>query len=69
MAFITAKNPGFISVVAQRIAKQFMLVAQSIEQKRAYWKTVRELSELTDYELSDLGISRSDIRAIAQQSS
>lgn len=35
---------------------------------RLYQATVRELSDLSDRELADLGISRSSIRDIARQS-
>lgn len=35
---------------------------------RRYRQTVSELSSLTDRDLADLGISRSDIRRIASES-
>ncbi len=41
-------------------------LAQRFEQYRAYRSTVSELTMLTDRELNDLGISRADIRGIAQ---
>lgn len=67
MAIVTVKQPGFISIAAQRVAKSVMLVANAVDQKRRYLKTVQELSELTDHELSDLGISRVEIPAIARK--
>ena len=47
----------FISYIAARIA-----------QYRRYRDSVRELSRLSDRDLSDLGISRSDIEFIARKS-
>lgn len=45
---------GFINGVSARFA-----------QYRTYRKTLEELESLTDRELSDLGISRHSVRAIA----
>jgi uncharacterized protein YjiS (DUF1127 family) len=39
------------------------------ERRRRYKTTVRELLSLSDRELSDIGISRCDIRRIAKQNS
>ena len=36
------------------------------EKKAAYNRTVKELSRLNDFELSDIGICRGDIRNIAR---
>ena len=36
------------------------------ERKAAYNRTVKELSRLTNFELSDIGICRGDIRNIAR---
>ena len=36
------------------------------EKKAAYNRTVKELSRLTDFELSDIGICRGDIKNIAR---
>jgi uncharacterized protein YjiS (DUF1127 family) len=40
-------------------------VADYVERRRMYTKTVRELSALSNRELADLGLSRSMIRSIA----
>ncbi len=37
------------------------------ERRRLYGQTVRELSQLSDRDLDDIGISRCDIRAIAAE--
>ena len=47
-----------------------MFVTQILSKVRAYMRyreTVRELSQLTDRELDDLGISRFQIATIARQ--
>ena len=44
------------------------LIAAKIAAWRRYRDSVRELSRLSDRELSDLGIARSDIEFVARQS-
>ena len=39
---------------------------QKIAQFAAYQRTVRELTQLTNVQLRDLGITRDDIRAVAR---
>jgi uncharacterized protein YjiS (DUF1127 family) len=41
-------------------------IARLLRERRTYWSVVRELSEYSDRELSDIGIDRVDIRAIAR---
>jgi uncharacterized protein YjiS (DUF1127 family) len=49
-----------------------MTSLKTISEKLAAWRryrgAVRELSQLTDHELSDIGIRRGDIETIARQS-
>jgi uncharacterized protein YjiS (DUF1127 family) len=48
-----------------------MLVSKLMRLIRAWWRydeSVRELSRLSDRELADIGISRSEITTIARQS-
>jgi uncharacterized protein YjiS (DUF1127 family) len=47
------------------LQKIIRMAAESIAKKKKYQITVWELSRLTDRDLSDLGISRSDIQFIA----
>ncbi|MBV1702366.1 MAG: DUF1127 domain-containing protein [Hyphomicrobiales bacterium] len=44
-------------------------IATKVQKWRQYRTSVRELSRLTDRELHDLGIGRSDIAFVARQSS
>ena len=39
---------------------------QKISQYAAYQRTVRELNQLTNIQLRDLGITREDIKAVAK---
>jgi uncharacterized protein YjiS (DUF1127 family) len=43
-----------------------MNIRQKIAQFAAYQRTVRELASLDNRQLNDLGIARSDIKAIAR---
>ena len=64
MAYVTHTDRAFArpSLLSDLRAN----LAQRLEQYRAYRSTVSELTMLTDRELNDLGISRADIRSIAQ---
>ena len=64
MAYIAANT----SVAANdgRIAEFFASVRQAIADRRLFARTVKELNDLQDRELADLGIYRGDIRTIAQ---
>lgn len=42
-------------------------VKLAIERRAVFHRTLRELNSLTDRDLADLGISRSQIRALAQE--
>lgn len=42
-------------------------IMEKFEKFKLYRRTHRELSSLTDYELSDIGISRYDIPRIARE--
>jgi uncharacterized protein YjiS (DUF1127 family) len=46
----------------------FKIIATKLNAWRRYREAVRELSNLTDHELNDIGISRCDIGAVARQS-
>lgn len=62
MTIATSKQSGF------GFSKFFGNFSTSMENYRLYRQTVKELSALSDRELSDLDISRWDIDRIARQS-
>nr|WP_250807214.1 DUF1127 domain-containing protein [Neorhizobium tomejilense] len=45
----------------------FRTITSKLRQHTQYRQTVNELSRLTDRELSDLGIGRSEIRGVARR--
>ncbi len=45
----------------------FKTITQKINAWRRYREAVRELSQLSDHELSDIGVSRCDIGNIARE--
>jgi uncharacterized protein YjiS (DUF1127 family) len=46
-----------------------MNITRSLNTWRKYRQTVEELSRMSDRELSDLGIGRSEIRSVARRAS
>ncbi|UWQ15887.1 DUF1127 domain-containing protein [Aliiroseovarius sp. M344] len=52
--------------IADRIVARFSEWKEKLEQRAQYRKTVRELWNLSDHELQDLGINRSSIRLVAR---
>ena len=50
-----------------RVASALAWLRARRERRRLYNQTVRELSQLSDRDLDDIGISRWDIREIAAQ--
>ena len=50
------------------IAKFFLSIGKKLEAKSHERAIYKELARLTDRELADIGISRGDIRAIAEGS-
>ncbi|MCO4846555.1 MAG: DUF1127 domain-containing protein [Yoonia sp.] len=64
MAFITDTRTNGITL-AQRFAALRENFAAARAQRKIYNTTVAELANLSDRELSDLGLSRSSIKSIA----
>ncbi|WP_025897995.1 DUF1127 domain-containing protein [Sneathiella glossodoripedis] len=58
--FLTQSSPSFYA------GSGLWKFYQNIRDYIQYRNTVRELGSLTDRELDDIGVSRSDIRAIAK---
>ena len=69
MAFYTeTAATGFsFTALTERFAAYRAELAEKISARRVYRTTVRELSELTNRELADLGLSRGTIRAVAYE--
>ena len=49
----------------ERHMASFKIITEKLNAWRRYREAVRELSQLSDHELSDIGISRCDIDTIA----
>ena len=64
MAYAVSTHATTATLVA-RLAHVLAQVADRMERRRVYKQTVAELSGLSGRELADLGIGRSQIRAIA----
>ncbi len=71
MAFYSIKHTGGIESVFAR-AVEFLkherdALRTSIARRRVYNRTVAELAPLSERDLADIGIGRSDIRRIAME--
>jgi len=53
--------------LTDRIAIYFKDLAFSANQFRLYKKTYNELSDLTDRDLADLGLTRASLRSVAHE--
>jgi uncharacterized protein YjiS (DUF1127 family) len=71
---LNSKNreaPGIVGVHRHRKGSRLMIITLVLKKLRKwldYQATVRELEGLDDWDLSDLGIGRGDIRSIARES-
>ena len=65
MAFVSSNRAsvGF----GDRIVAIFTVAGQAMQRRRTYLRTLRELNALDDRELTDLGLTRSDISNVAHQ--
>lgn len=50
-----------------RLSAFFAAIAEGAQRRRVYNSTVRELSQLSDRELADLGVHRSSISTVAAE--
>ncbi len=66
MAFFTDTHTQSAGLVA-RIAHAFSNLTETMQRRKLARATYAELAALTDRELSDLGLSRGDIRRVAQE--
>lgn len=57
---------AYISVIQNEGETEMTTLRQKISQYAAYQRTVRELNQLTNIQLRDLGITREDIKTVAK---
>ena len=57
---------AYISGIQNEGETEMTTLRQKIAQYAAYQRTVRELNQLTNIQLRDLGITRDDIKAVAK---
>jgi uncharacterized protein YjiS (DUF1127 family) len=57
-----------VAVVKENVMTTIKTISEKLTAWRRYRDAVRELSQLSDWELSDIGIRRGDIEAIVRQS-
>lgn len=67
MAFATDNRTTAQAGFAGGIASFFAGIREQMERRKLFRETLRELSSLSNRELTDLGLSRSMIRRIAYQ--
>ena len=66
MAYVNSSRAASFSL-ADRISGFVALTKANFARRAVYNQTVRELNTLTDRELADLGIARTDIPAVARE--
>ena len=66
MAYVNTTRAVQVSA-SDRISGIFASISAMLARRRVYDRTIRELRQLTDRELSDLGIARSLITEIARE--
>lgn len=67
MAYATEVSTRTQSGLNTRIATMLTNFREHRTRRKVYLRTFRELAALTDRELSDLGLGRSEIRRVAYQ--
>ncbi len=66
MAYVNVSRGATLGM-ADRMAAIMKTARIAMDRRRVYTQTVRELGGLTDRELGDLGISRSQIAEVAHE--
>ena len=59
---------SFIEKVGQLFTLAYFATLDRVKKRREYLKTIRELEKMSDRDLSDIGFSRSEIKARAIKS-
>ena len=65
---LTATRLSFIEKVSQLFIGSYFATLDRVKKRREYLKTIRELEKISDRDLSDIGFSRSEIKARALKS-
>jgi uncharacterized protein YjiS (DUF1127 family) len=66
MAYVNSSRQATVSF-GDRIVALVKVVGQSMQRRRVYLQTLHELTNLSDRDLADLGLARSDIGAVARE--
>ena len=66
MAYVNSSRQVTVSF-GDRIVALVKVASQSMQRRRVYLQTLHELNGLSDRDLSDLGIARSDINNVARE--
>ena len=65
MAYVNSRSASLS--ISDRVANVVKMVKDAVERRRVYTVTVRELSGLSDRDLSDIGMSRGNIEDLARE--
>ncbi|WP_294606271.1 DUF1127 domain-containing protein [uncultured Roseovarius sp.] len=68
MAFATATRSATAQHLSEDLSAAVYAAMQRVINYRAYRRTIRELSELSNHDLADLGLHRGEVRRIAYES-
>jgi len=63
---LRSAREDYITVIQNEGETEMTTFRQKINQFAAYQRTVRELNQLTNMQLRDLGITRDDIKTVAK---
>lgn len=66
MAYVNSTRSVSVSF-SDRFSALLKVAQEMIERRRVYARTVDELSALSDRDLADLGLSRSNISSVARE--
>lgn len=67
MAYVNTRTIGIVGTLRDRLTAFFAASQDARARNAVYRQTVRELNQLTERELADLGIHRSSIQKIAHE--
>lgn len=66
MRLLWSGIPDYMKVIQNEGETEMTTLRQKIAQYAAYQRTVRELTQLSNVQLRDLGITREDIKTVAR---